>query len=141
MWGGAHTTSSDCACYSHLTPLPLLNPCRLSKESDLFLSHKWYKPLVLSWISAAKETCKGRIQKAVELDEVGAAPCLLCDMSPPPPPIFPFAQVVRVVGEAKYSSSAIDVATFLYQMVKFWKELDWPDVEECFPFSLLHLQV
>ena len=42
---------------------------------------------------------------------------------------------------ARYSSSAVDVETFLHQSVAFWKSLSWPDAEQAFGYALAHFQV
>eukprot|EP00731_Ephydatia_muelleri_P029268 Em0020g912a len=113
----AHTTASGDSWSSELqtTLVGLSNHCK----------HRLEHHLDIIKLDDLREVLKMELNTGFEISDADFQPKKM---------------VVRVVGEAKYSSSAIDVATFLHQMVKFWKELDWPDVEECFPFSLLHLQ-
>eukprot|EP00731_Ephydatia_muelleri_P029248 Em0020g892a len=78
---------------------------------DLCRSYSWFEAFVPKWIKLALARCKDRIQNAVKEDKV-----------------------VKMMDEVSYSSSLIDSVSFLGQMVAFWKNLDWPNLEQSYGF-------
>ena len=69
----------------------------------------WFGKAATRWLDIALFKAMQRITKAVDLDE-----------------LKPVDELVQ------HSSSAVDLRTVLIQIKTFWKELNWPDVEESY---------
>ncbi|KAF5278655.1 hypothetical protein FQA39_LY00697 [Lamprigera yunnana] len=73
--------------------------------------YNWFQGGVEQWLDIAVVKAMQRIEKAVELD----------DLSP-------------LDETVKYSSSALDTLTIFHQVIIFWDQLNWPDVEGSYSF-------
>lgn len=67
-------------------------------------SHSWFKHMVMTWIQLTIELRQNFIKKALELKEIGT----------------------NEEGKGIYVS-ATDLRSFLIEVGKFWKNINWPD--------------
>eukprot|EP00118_Oscarella_pearsei_P012338 m.90077 g.90077 ORF g.90077 m.90077 type:complete len:1167 (+) comp36639_c0_seq15:88-3588(+) len=81
------------------------------EQMELFQKQKCFRGLVHHWFDLARQKAMNRINRALELDKAE----LLSD-------------------SVKCSSSAVDVAALLSQMVVTWKQLEWPDPVRAYNF-------
>jgi BAI1-associated protein 3 len=66
--------------------------------------HLWFESLIQLWIAVSKNKALNRVRSAVSMDEI-------CEGE----------KIVR------HSTSAVDVASCIYQIKEFWRLIAWPD--------------
>ncbi|XP_061411564.1 BAI1-associated protein 3-like [Lethenteron reissneri] len=82
---------------------------RATETLALFGFHKWFQPAINKWFVVIQQKIHDRIRKAVSIDSLEAMDSL----------VF-------------HSTSAVDTATCLSQLEKFWHNLAWPEPLEAF---------
>lgn len=87
---------------NHLNVMP--QPPEKILELQTF--HEWFVKVLQRWIIVGKAKALERVVSAVQLDKLALGD-----------------KIVR------HSTSSIDVADVLYQMLEFWKLLSWPDMK------------
>lgn len=80
-------------------------------QSCLVKYHTWFQEIVSKWLDIAVYRAIQRINIAVELDNL-----------------------VKIDSSSEFSSSAVDTLTVLYDIIVFWQQLAWPDVERSYFF-------
>ncbi|XP_065188352.1 protein unc-13 homolog D-like [Sycon ciliatum] len=104
-----------------VTVRQLLKYFNMLEEKDratMELQHyaEWFQPVVVVWFEVAEYKALQMVDKAVNLDKA-----------------------VKVARGLKYSTSAVDIGNTVAQMVKFWKQLDWPEAKHRFAYVVLVL--
>nr|XP_032823287.1 BAI1-associated protein 3-like [Petromyzon marinus] len=116
---GAEDGQSDCevgemlfVVYVHLKELHGLHQHvtdRATETLALFGFHKWFQPAINKWFVVIQQKIHDRIRRAVIIDPLEAMDSLV-----------------------PHSTSAVDTATCLSQLEKFWHNLAWPEPLEAF---------
>ena len=123
----------------------------------MLLFHEWFQGMPLNWIRMASKKARTKLETAIGFDQVMREQwyycyvcasmcsvtfdtskgfccnvCFLCDLQ----------QVdVDLKDDLRFSSSAIDVKSFLLQVGSFWKNLEWPVPEQAYGYLCTVIEV